>query len=295
MNAPGTPRVAVAISTLGRPSDLERCLESLLAGTERPAEVVIVDQSGDSATAVIVAAAADRGLTVRRIEQERHGLGAAQNVAVRGTTCRLVAVLDDDCVAASGWLAAVADVLDDGGHDVVTGPVLALEPDGERTEAVSTRTSLEPRSFGPKDAPWHVGSGNNFALRREWFDRVGGCDERLGPGSPGLGGVDMDLFYRLLRGGARVRYEPGAVVFHARTTVAGRRARRVPYGHGIGALCALRLREHDAGGLRVLLAWLALRFGRLARGLLRARLDRVGEEFLVLWGTARGLLYGMRV
>ena len=288
------PRVAVAISTLGRPSDLERCLESLLAGTERPAEVVVVDQSGDSATAAVVAAAAGRGLTVRRIEQARRGLGAAQNVAVRATSCPLVAVLDDDCVAASGWLAAVAGVLDDGGQDVVTGPVLALEPDGERTEAVSTRTSLEPRSFRPTDAPWHVGSGNNFALRREWFDRVGGCDERLGPGSPGLGGVDMDLFYRLLRGGARIAYEPTALVFHARTTVAGRRARRVPYGYGIGALCVLRLRERDTGGLRVLGAWLVLRFGRLGRGLLRGRFDRVGEELLVLWGTARGLLYGVR-
>lgn len=287
-----TSRVAVAISTVGRPDDLARCLESLLGGAERPAEVVVVDQSDDSATAEVVAAAAVRGLPVRRIEQARLGLGAAQNAAVRSTSSPLVAVLDDDCVAATGWLAGVAEGLAE--CDVVTGPVLALEADGERTEPVSTRTSLEPRSFGPTDAPWHVGSGNNFALRRAWWERIDGCDERLGPGSPGLGGVDMDLFYRLLRAGARVRYEPSVVVLHARTTPAGRRARRVPYGYGVGALCALRLRERDVGGLRVLGAWLALRCGRLARGLLRARFDRVGEEMLVLWGTARGLLYGVR-
>ena len=103
----------------------------------------------------------------------------------------------------------------------------------------------------------------------------------------------MDLFYRLLRAGAAIRYDPGAVVYHARATPAGRRERRVPYGFGIGACCILWVRTHDLGGVRILLSWLWLRAALLARALLARRWVGVWEELLVLGGTVRGIVYGL--
>ena len=105
----------------------------------------------------------------------------------------------------------------------------------------------------------------------------------------------MDLFYRLLRAGARVRYEPGARVYHERKSRAERLARRIPYGYGMGACCALWLRQGDRYSLRVLLAWLGLRLGMLGRAAVRGRAAGVHEELLVLFGTCRGLAYGARV
>jgi glycosyltransferase involved in cell wall biosynthesis len=253
--------------------------------------VVVVDQSVDGSAGPVVARAREAGLEVVHRHEPGRGLGLAQNTALAASTLELVAVLDDDCVADSGWIAALEVALGD--SDVITGPVLALPPEGERILAVSTRTSLEPRSFGRRDLPWHVGSGNNFALRRSWFDAVGGCDTRLGPGSPGRGGVDMDL-YRLLRAGAAIRYEPTAVVHHARTTREGRRSRRIPYGFGMGACCTLWLRDHDFGGARVLAAWIGFRFGLLACAVAARRWEAVREETLVLVGTAHGIVYGVR-
>lgn len=142
--------------------------------------------------------------------------------------------------------------------------------------------------------PWQVGSGNNFAFRREWLAAVGGNDERLGPGSRGRGGVDMDLFYRLLRAGARIRYEPAATVLHAMATPPERLARRVPYGYGMGAAVGIWLRERDAFAALVLARWLALRLRRALGGLARLDLRRVYEEALVLRGTAAGLAFGLR-
>jgi hypothetical protein len=213
-----------------------------------------------------------------------------------------VAVTDDDCIPDPSWLAVIERVFQAvDAPDVLTGRVLPLPPEGERTEPVSLRVSTERRDFRGRALPWEVGSGNNFALRRDrldrfdQFDHIGGCDERLGPGSPVQGGVDMDLFYRLLRAGARIRYEPDSLVFHERQTRADRLARRPMYGRGMGACCALWLRQGDPYALRVLAGWLALRFGRIGRDLLKGYGKGIYEEILVLGGTAKGLVQGFLI
>jgi hypothetical protein len=104
----------------------------------------------------------------------------------------------------------------------------------------------------------------------------------------------MDLFRRLLRAGAPGLYEPEAIVFHERTTTAGRLERRIPYGYGMGACCVLWLRQGDVQGLPVLGRWVAMRSDRLARSLIRRRWLAVREEALVLAGTARGIGFGLR-
>jgi GT2 family glycosyltransferase len=124
--------------------------------------------------------------------------------------------------------------------------------------------------------------------------RVGGFDERLGAGSPGGSGEDMDLLYRLLRAGARIRYEPQAVIYHERQPRDRRLASRSAYGRGIGACCGLWLRGRDLHALGVLAGWLRMRGGMAAGAVRRRQWSGVREELLVLGGTARGLVYGFR-
>jgi GT2 family glycosyltransferase len=281
------PDVAVAISTRDRPNALARCLASLAAGRQRPAEIVIADQSDRLSTEELDA-------PVRRVRARPGGLAAAQNDAVRATMAPVVAVLDDDCVADPGWIEAIADAFADPELGFLSGPVQPLGDAERGMHAVATRTSTDRRRLDGRTLPWDAGSGNNFAFRREWFDRIGGADERLGPGAPGKGGLDMDLFRRLLRAGAPGVYEPDAVVFHERVSTEGRLARRVPYGYGMGACCVLWLREGDGQALPVLGRWVAMRSNRLARSLVQGRWLAVREEALVLGGTARGIGFGLR-
>lgn len=286
--------VAVAISTRDRPGALDRCLRALASGRLPPAEVVVADQSDGTETGELLANAAEELGAVRYVRARPGGLGAAQNDAVRATTASVVAVLDDDCIADEGWLEAIAAAFADEDLALVSGPVLALGPESPGMHAVATRTSRERRELDARTLPWDVGSGNNFAFRKAWFERIGGCDERLGPGAPGKGALDMDLFRRLLRGGARGRYEPDAIVLHERATTAGRLARRFPYGYGMGACCVLWMRQGDAFGRHVLARWVAMRSNRLARSLVRGRWLAVREEVLVLAGTVGGIVFGLR-
>jgi GT2 family glycosyltransferase len=256
---------------------------------------VIVDQSQDERTRIAVENQESRGVEIKYFHHAGRGLGAAQNIAIAQACHPIVAVTDDDCQPAPDWVARIEQAFAAPSQlDALTGRVLPLGPDAPGSYAVSSRTSAVRVDFDSNAMPWDVGSGNNFAVKREWLNRIGGNDERLGPGSPGQGAVDMDLFYRLLRAGARIRYEPDLVVYHARTSKAGRISRRIPYGYGMGASCRMWLQQNDPRALQVLRRWFRLRASRLWEGLRKRHWMLVQEEFLVLAGTIGGFINGLR-
>lgn len=287
--------ISVAISTRHRAAALARCLDALAQGDVVPAEIVIVDQSGDDLTQQVVAAQPVGPTVLVYIHHNGSGLGVSQNIAITHTSMPVVAVTDDDCCVAPDWVATLAQAFARDDIDALTGRVLPLGPDQPGSVPVSTRTSTTSRVFGHDALPWDIGSGNNFAVRRTWLDRVGGNDERLGPGAPGRGGVDMDLFHRLLRAGARTHYEPAALVYHERTDRQGRMSRRESYGYGMGACCVVWFRQGDGTALHILFQWLKMRSWRLLGSLRHGEWTGVEEELLVLKGTCMGVTYGLRV
>jgi GT2 family glycosyltransferase len=289
-----TAPLTVAIATLDRPEGLARALDALLAGTVLPGEILVVDQGQACAADAVVAVRADGPVPLRRLAQGRRGLAAARNLAFAQAVQPIVAVSDDDCVAHAGWVAALAaEFAAPTPPDAVTGRVLPLGPEQPGLYAVSSRTNPTLQDFRGQAPPWLVGTGANFAARREWVARVGGYDERLGAGSRGRAGEDIDLIHRLLRAGAVIRYQPEAVVYHERQRLDRRRASRYGYGHGIGACCGLWLGQGDRGAVKVLGQWLALR-GRIARrAALHGQWDALADEGRVLWGSVKGLGYGL--
>jgi glycosyltransferase involved in cell wall biosynthesis len=295
-NGKAIANLTVAIATLNRPDALEVCLKTLLAGNVLPTEIIIVDQSLEDTTRQVVERCNAGQVSLVYIHHDGRGLGAAQNIAIKRARTSIIAVTDDDCEPAPDRVARIEHSFAPPNLiDALTGRVLPAGSETPGTYAVSSRESTVRVEFDRKAMPWYVGSGNNFAVKREWLESIGGTDERLGPGSPGQGGVDMDLFYRLLRAGARIRYEPELVVYHARTSKEGRMSRRIPYGYGMGACCRIWLREKDHWALRVLGHWVLLRLSRLWQGIRNRRWMLVYEELLVLAGTIGGFTAGLRL
>jgi GT2 family glycosyltransferase len=285
------PATSVVVATCDRPDALARCLDALASGTLPPDEIVVVDQGFGAQEPRLP----HGSIRVVVVPQERLGLSAARNGGVARASGDIVAVTDDDCVPAPGWLAAIVGALTaEEQISAVTGPVLPLGAPGPDAHAVSTRASRVRRVHRYPATPWNVGTGANFATHRRVLVALGGYDERLGAGSYGAAGEDIDLLYRLIRTGASVLYEPEALVFHERQTSARRRRTRRTYGRGVGAFCALRLRERDRQGALLLVRWIALRLRLAARATIRADWRGVRDEALVLAGTATGLVYGAR-
>lgn len=293
---PRDPRqaaITVAVATMNRPAELARCIEAVLGGRTRPAELVIIDQSADRRTARLVAGSGwDRLVTVRYRRQARRGLSASRNAAIQCATHPIVAFTDDDCVPDADWLHALAAGFDGAeAPDAVTGRVLPLGPERPGMYAVSTRASRIRRVYRGRALPWMVGSGGNAAVRRTWLQRVGGFDEQLGAGAPGRSAEDLDLFYRLLRAGATMRFEPDAIVLHERQSGERRRASRPSYGFGMGAFCGLSARRGHAYAAWMLGRWTLDRAHGLLRACIRCRWRRAAEELLMLRGATRGIAY----
>ena len=295
MTALGLP-IAAAVAACDRPTALLRCLDAIAAGNALPAEIIVVDQSRDDAVAKALERAVGGPTPLRYVHQPRRGLSASRNAALAAAGQPTIAFTDDDCVPDADWIAAVGRALaDDSGLAAVTGRVLPLDEAQPGTYVVSPRTSARPRVYHGRVLPWRVGTGGNFTARCECLRRVGGFDERLGAGSGGRAAEDAELLYRLLRAGERIRYEPGALVYHERQTADQRMASRFGYAHGIGALCALYLRRGDPYVAVMLGSYLK----SLGTGLARAVAGRdwflARQRVASLRGCARGLGYGLRV
>lgn len=287
--------VTVAIATCDRPDALARCLAAVYAGDMLPAQIIVVDQSAADASREVVGRFRSAPVAPLYIRQPRLGLSASRNAAFAAATHPVVAVTDDDCVPARDWVAVVQQAFSS--HTppaALTGRVLPYGTDEPGLHAVSLRPSARPVEYRRTSAPWAVGTGGNFAALREWIERIGGYDERLGAGSPGRAAEDTDVLYRLLRAGAPVRYEPRALVYHDRQSARRRLAGSCGYGYGIGACCAIWLRGGDWRAVAALCRWLAFRACILCGALLRRKWLYAVEECLVFRGTLGGLGYGVR-
>jgi hypothetical protein len=166
-------------------------------------------------------------------------------------------------------------------------------PASPGTFAVSLRTGEVPQEYTARAIPWDVGTGANFAVRRAWLDRAGGYDERLGAGSPGRAGEDVDLLDRLLRLGALVRFEPRAIVYHERQPLARRLSTRSSYAHGVGAMCGMWLRRGDRFALTALARYATMQTRGLLRGVAERDALEVRGWLRSYAGLASGLAYGL--
>jgi GT2 family glycosyltransferase len=286
--------LTAAIATLDRPAAFARCLDALLAGETLPAEIVVVDQSEGDETRAVIEQRRAPGVRIHYVRQERRGLSASRNAAIARAGLSWIAITDDDCVPDHLWVATIERVVSsENPPDAVTGRVLPLGPETPGLYAVSSRTNTTRAEFTGKVEPWRVGTGGNCAVARRWVDQIGLYDERLGAGSAGGGGEDMDFFYRLTRAGARVLYEPDALIYHERQSKRRRIASRSSYGRGMGTFCGIWLRRRDLFALYILYRWLFIHCWMMVSGLRRGNWTKLYEEFLMLQGTVRGLVRGL--
>jgi glycosyltransferase involved in cell wall biosynthesis len=194
--------LTVAICTRDRPGLLHATLEALAAQTRREFELVVVDQSGRSDPQLEALPRERPSTTV--IRDEGTGLSRARNLALRAARGDWIAFVDDDCVADPDMVEALLGEL--AAHpeaDWVSGDVSAAGAPGPDYLPVTVfPVERAHRRSGRWTIPGRIGFGVFFCVRRATAKRLGGWDERLGPGVPDLPAADdMDFNHRLLKDG----------------------------------------------------------------------------------------------
>jgi mycofactocin system glycosyltransferase len=219
-----TPGVTVVVPVRDRTAELDRCLAAV--GTAIPVVVVDDGSAGRAAVAAVCARYGARLLT----RPSCGGPAAARATALGTIATELVAFLDSDCEPPAGWLPALAAHFADplvGAVAPRVRPAHHAAPGPGALRCYSAARS--PLDMGPREAA--VGPGRpvpyvpTAALLVRRAALGAGFDQALRYGE------DVDLVWRLLDGGWRVRYDPAVTVAHAEPDRwAGLLARRFRYG-----------------------------------------------------------------
>jgi len=245
--------LTVAICTRNRTELLAGCLRSLLAlrsAGQPDFDVLVVDNDPpDGTTEALIASLPG----VRYVREPRAGLDFARNRALAVSGSEFIAYLDDDVVVDHGWLGGLDEALaENPDAGAITGLVLPYELESEAQIVFERRGGFgrgcdKQRWMGQRqpENPLYptgagiFGAGCNMVLRRSVLTALGGFDEALDTGPPLPGGGDLDIFYRVIRHGRPLVYEPSMLVWHRhRRDHAGLRRQYWSWGEGFMAFVA---------------------------------------------------------
>jgi len=211
MNGSAIP-VSVVIASRNRRDLVADAVRSIAAGSTLPAEIIVIDQSDDQEPPP--AWRVPGTVPLRHLHMPALGVSAARNAGAKAAKTPLLAFLDDDMWADPTWLSSLTRVLvSEGPGTAVTGRVRAGEPEREGAFVAATADRTVQRSYSGR-LPIDVLAGGNMGMYRDAFMRVGGFDERLGPGTRFPAAEDNDLGFRLLDAGLRIVFVPEAVLVH---------------------------------------------------------------------------------
>ena len=199
-------KISVYIPAYNAEEFLSRCIEGLLKQTLTPDEILVIDDGSRDRTVEIARSYSE----VRLIAHgENRGLGAARNMAFRAARNELVASLDADCVAETGWLEQLATNLDD---ERVGGAGGRLNESVQETMADRWRCEHMRQEWGDSrvDNPPFLFGCNNI-MRKSAVLECRGYNERLR-----TNGEDADLSRRMKAAGWWLIYDPTAVAKHLR-------------------------------------------------------------------------------
>lgn len=220
------PSVSVVVCTRDRPEDMRRCLAALTALDPLPDEIIVVDNApkADDTRSVC-----SEFPGVRHVLEPRPGLDWARNRGIVEAKSEIVAFTDDDAVVDASWIGVIRETMAaEPELGLMTGLVAPLEMQTPWQEAFevyggfgrgfSRRWIHYP--FEAKPLPWHVtgtgafGTGANMAVRRSVFAKIGLFAPELDTGTPTQGGGDLEMFFRIIKCGYPILYEPRLLVWH---------------------------------------------------------------------------------
>jgi O-antigen biosynthesis protein len=222
----GAPRLTVAVCTRNRTGSLRQCLDALQLLDYTDLDLLVVDNAPDTQETADLVKASYPG--VRYVREERPGLNWARNRAVLEACGDIIAFTDDDVIVDPHWASAIAAIFTQSPEVMaVTGLVVPHELETEAQNLFELYGGFG-RGFkrkwthradysGKKHLPFgcgQFGTGANMAYRRSLFDSIGLFDPALDVGTVTNGGGDLEMFFRVVKEGHVLVYEPRAIVRH---------------------------------------------------------------------------------
>ena len=197
--------ISIVIPTFNGAARIEHCLDSLttqLSG--RKVEILVVDDGSTDDIAEV----ATRYPAVRLLRQKNAGPATARNRGAREARGEIVLFTDDDCVPMPDWLDAMLKPFEQ--------PEVVGAKGAYRTRQRSLTARFVQLEYEDKYRLMARAEDIDFidtysaAFRRERFLEMTGYDTSF----PVACAEDVELSYRMSARGWKMRFAPGAIVYH---------------------------------------------------------------------------------
>lgn len=216
--------VSVVVVNHNRASLLEDCLGSLLAQTYRDLELIVVDNGSTDGSCDLVSSQSDERVQLISLKHNL-GFGAGCNLGIERSRGELVALLNNDAVADSGWIEALVKAMSSTGMGMCASKILFSESDviDKAGHLIYFDGQNRGRGTGESDRGQYdeldetiFPDGCAALYKRELLKEVGGFDEDFFAYADD---ADLGLRARLL--GWECVYVPDAVVEHRHSATTG--------------------------------------------------------------------------
>ncbi|HLH77545.1 MAG TPA: glycosyltransferase [Candidatus Binataceae bacterium] len=279
-------KISIIIATHRRPHSLARLLESLYRQARPDHHELLVAENGTPQPTTT----APTPIALQHLHDPRPGKCRVQNQAIKRARGEIIVCLDDDLFAAPDYLAQVEAFFNSCPQfAAMKGRILPARPPASVVGPMAAYLDLPIVDHGLEIRSVHGVLGANMGFRREVFERLGGFDERLGPGACGHE-EETEFSSRMRAAGLQIGYAPGALVYHEVEAERANRARFLRVARERGRCRML----HEAHGWPEVLADTALAAMRLTL----ARALPLGMERLARaekrMATALGMIDGLR-
>ena len=204
------PLVTVLIPCFNAERFVGAALESVLAQTYAPIEVIVADDGSTDGSAEVVAGFADRGVVL--IKHKCGSAAAARNRALANAHGDFALFLDADDLIAPNHIAALAERLDPAIQAVAMGQWDRFTINPAEARFPDRPGYLDANGIDWLCQDWRDGQPmtqcGTFLIPRSLIDAVGGWDERLGLID------DFEFFARVLCAAEELRFAPGARLYY---------------------------------------------------------------------------------
>jgi glycosyltransferase involved in cell wall biosynthesis len=225
------PSLSVAVCTRNRPEDILLCVEALTQ-LDYPGEleIIVVDNAPSDDSTEQALRERFPLAHVRYVCEPRPGLDWARNRAIDEARGEVIAYTDDDVIVDRLWARAIGQVFAENPgvmgmtglvvpHELETEPQHLFERYGGFGRGYFQRWFAANLAAGERAATNNAGTGQcgtgaNMAFRRSVFAEIGSFDPALDVGTVTNGGGDLEMYFRVIKAGHPLVYEPRAMVRH---------------------------------------------------------------------------------
>jgi glycosyltransferase involved in cell wall biosynthesis len=242
---------SIIICTYNGANRIIRTLDSIvlsvnnLPGNGKIELIVVDNNSNDGTIELINNYNYGENIEYKFLHETRKGLSYARNNGLHAAKGDIIIFTDDDIIVDKDWIAEIQKEMQQNPDiKMLGGRTLMFN---NEILPLATRIRTDRTMYQYPANPWHIGNGNNMAVKREIIGSIGDFDVHLGAGSKIGSAEDTDFVYRVLKKRYKALYSPNPLVYHNHDRVDIKDVDNIKYNYakGTGAFYAKYMLHGD--------------------------------------------------